>query len=514
MRRIETPSPSQVTCERTVRLSGSLVGGHCRFAYTRLNSPGDLPKPGPPALEPSGTTSRWTSPSTHAGQPPRDRSAPAGCAMAGDAARQLRAGRAGRLPAGPRLEAADSQGPDAHRPGPEPGDAGQADRRGRRGGMAWRSSWPNRPGRGPRGARAGRRPEPDRPGPGGRRDHPARVSQRPPGDGPGHHADAPRWPAPSWPRGAWPASRGGGSTSGRRGTATQGRGPGRPRPSPGSASPPRASPATSPPRPSPPARSSAGSPGSRPRPGPTATGSSAELPDAFFNLTPMPSILAKDLVAVAGYRLVPLPFAEAYCLDRITQPASDEVRVDRASFASADIPAYTYGIDPAVPAAPCRTVSTRLLLIAYALDAARGDLPAPGDGLRRPRRPAGRPAAAPGPVAAVPLPPRDRAIHEAERAPADPRDARRRGQGRRRPRGAGLGDRGLLRLPPAPPAPPVRVLLPRDPPDRADRPRPGGRPRRPDRPGPPSATTSRTACSTSRARPSQTSPRAASRAKG
>jgi TRAP-type uncharacterized transport system substrate-binding protein len=91
-----------------------------------------------------------------------------------------------------------------------------------------------------------------------------------------------------------------------------------------------------------------------------------ELPDAFFNLTPMPSILAKDLVAVAGYRLVSLPFAEAYCLDRITQADSGEVRVDRASFTSTDIPAYTYGIDPAVPAAPCRTVSTRLLLIAYA----------------------------------------------------------------------------------------------------------------------------------------------------
>jgi TRAP-type uncharacterized transport system substrate-binding protein len=91
-----------------------------------------------------------------------------------------------------------------------------------------------------------------------------------------------------------------------------------------------------------------------------------ELPDAFFNLTPMPSILAKDLVNIAGYRLVSLPFAEAYCLDRISQTPSGEVRVDRSSFTSTDIPAYTYGIDPAVPPAPCRTVSTRLLLISYA----------------------------------------------------------------------------------------------------------------------------------------------------
>ena len=91
-----------------------------------------------------------------------------------------------------------------------------------------------------------------------------------------------------------------------------------------------------------------------------------DLPDACFNLTPMPSILAKDLVTIAGYRLVPLPFAEAYCLDRISQADSGGVRVDRASFTSTDIPAYTYGIDPAVPPAPCRTVMTRLLLIAYA----------------------------------------------------------------------------------------------------------------------------------------------------
>ena len=91
-----------------------------------------------------------------------------------------------------------------------------------------------------------------------------------------------------------------------------------------------------------------------------------ELPDAFFILTPMPSILARDLATIAGYNLVPLPFAEAYCLDRLSETASGEVRVDRASFTSTDIPAYTYGIDPAAPPAPCRTVSTRLLLIAYA----------------------------------------------------------------------------------------------------------------------------------------------------
>jgi hypothetical protein len=92
-----------------------------------------------------------------------------------------------------------------------------------------------------------------------------------------------------------------------------------------------------------------------------------ELPDAVFLLSPLPSLLIKDLVTLAGYRLIPIPFAEAYCLDHISPTmVSDGDRVDRTSFFATDIPAYTYGIDPAVPAVPCHTVASRLLLIAYA----------------------------------------------------------------------------------------------------------------------------------------------------
>lgn len=91
-----------------------------------------------------------------------------------------------------------------------------------------------------------------------------------------------------------------------------------------------------------------------------------KLPDAVFLLSTLPSLLAHDLVALAGYRLVALPFADAYCLDRIRQTETGEVRVDRATFAAMDIPAYTYSVDPPIPAKPCRTIATRLLLIAYA----------------------------------------------------------------------------------------------------------------------------------------------------
>ena len=91
-----------------------------------------------------------------------------------------------------------------------------------------------------------------------------------------------------------------------------------------------------------------------------------DLPDAVFLLSTLPSLLAHELVTGAGYHLIPLPFADAYCLDRIRPTATGEVRVDRAIFSAMDIPAYTYGVEPPVPPKPCRTIATRLLLIAYA----------------------------------------------------------------------------------------------------------------------------------------------------
>jgi TRAP-type uncharacterized transport system substrate-binding protein len=91
-----------------------------------------------------------------------------------------------------------------------------------------------------------------------------------------------------------------------------------------------------------------------------------ELPDAVFLLSTLPSILARDLVTLAGYRLVAFPFADAYCLDRIRPAETGEVRIDRSSFTAVEVPAYTYSVDPPVPEKPCRTIATPLLLVAYA----------------------------------------------------------------------------------------------------------------------------------------------------
>jgi TRAP-type uncharacterized transport system substrate-binding protein len=91
-----------------------------------------------------------------------------------------------------------------------------------------------------------------------------------------------------------------------------------------------------------------------------------QLPDAVFVLSPLPSLLARELVQIAGYHLVEVPFADAYCLDRIRTSETNDVQVNRATFSTAEIPAFTYSVEPPVPARPCHTIATRLLLIAYA----------------------------------------------------------------------------------------------------------------------------------------------------
>jgi hypothetical protein len=90
------------------------------------------------------------------------------------------------------------------------------------------------------------------------------------------------------------------------------------------------------------------------------------LPDAVFLLSMLPSSLARELVSTAGYRLVPLPFADAYCLDRTRSPEASGARIERNQLFVSEIPAYLYGIDPPAPPAPCRTIATRLMLLAYA----------------------------------------------------------------------------------------------------------------------------------------------------
>jgi hypothetical protein len=78
----------------------------------------------------------------------------------------------------------------------------------------------------------------------------------------------------------------------------------------------------------------------------------------------MPSQLARRLVRVAAYQFAPLPFGEAFCLDRLNAANAEGVRVDRSALSTCLIPPHTYGATPPVPAEACHTVSAPLLLVA------------------------------------------------------------------------------------------------------------------------------------------------------
>jgi TRAP-type uncharacterized transport system substrate-binding protein len=90
----------------------------------------------------------------------------------------------------------------------------------------------------------------------------------------------------------------------------------------------------------------------------------ARLPDAVMFLAPPPSPFARQLVTGYGYKLVPMPFAEAYGLERLNPPSADGVRIDRSMLTPGVIPAYTYGSDPAEPAKECPTICVPVILVA------------------------------------------------------------------------------------------------------------------------------------------------------
>jgi TRAP-type uncharacterized transport system substrate-binding protein len=98
--------------------------------------------------------------------------------------------------------------------------------------------------------------------------------------------------------------------------------------------------------------------------GPARAEAIAHLPDAVMFLAALPSPLARHLATGFGYKALPLPFAEAYGLDRLNPPDAEGVRIDRSVLTPGVIPAYTYGSDPAEPAKDCPTICVPLILVA------------------------------------------------------------------------------------------------------------------------------------------------------
>ena len=96
-------------------------------------------------------------------------------------------------------------------------------------------------------------------------------------------------------------------------------------------------------------------------------GDQKALPDAVFILATLPSKVALKLVRAGGYRLAPLPFAEAFRLNALItrEPAMGAgAEVERPYAVETMIPAFTYETKPAVPSAPLQTLGAQLVLVA------------------------------------------------------------------------------------------------------------------------------------------------------
>jgi TRAP-type uncharacterized transport system substrate-binding protein len=97
----------------------------------------------------------------------------------------------------------------------------------------------------------------------------------------------------------------------------------------------------------------------------------ARLPDALLLVSLLPSPTARYLVTKHGYRLVPLPFGEAFALEGMApeEPGSGGEAppslVEKGHTYPTLIPAFACSVEPPVPAQPVPTLGTRLLLVAH-----------------------------------------------------------------------------------------------------------------------------------------------------
>lgn len=91
----------------------------------------------------------------------------------------------------------------------------------------------------------------------------------------------------------------------------------------------------------------------------------ASLPDAILLVDGMPSRIVDSLVNNAGYVLVPLPYATALQLDNRRSHRPMGHRLEHSRVQAVTIPAYTYGVAPAMPPEDAPTLGLRLLLVTH-----------------------------------------------------------------------------------------------------------------------------------------------------
>jgi TRAP-type uncharacterized transport system substrate-binding protein len=90
---------------------------------------------------------------------------------------------------------------------------------------------------------------------------------------------------------------------------------------------------------------------------------SAELPEAVFMVSTIPSEVAEHLVVEHDYRLAPIPYAHAFAIWRPGR-MEGHAEIVRRDVREVAIPAMTYDRDPPVPEDPVVTLGTRMLLVA------------------------------------------------------------------------------------------------------------------------------------------------------
>ncbi len=93
----------------------------------------------------------------------------------------------------------------------------------------------------------------------------------------------------------------------------------------------------------------------------------SDLPDAVFTVSTLPSPVADFLVDMHDFRLVPIPFGEAFSLEAFLDWGTTPVfgAVDKRHVYATTIPAFTYQVEPASPPEPLSTIGTRLLMVAH-----------------------------------------------------------------------------------------------------------------------------------------------------
>ena len=97
----------------------------------------------------------------------------------------------------------------------------------------------------------------------------------------------------------------------------------------------------------------------------------ARLPDAVFSVSTLPSPIARYLVSSHHYRLISLPFRDAFALGVLDSDHNPPdtfgkrpIRIDRRHVYDTTIPAFAYEIEPGVPPEVIHTLGTRMLFIA------------------------------------------------------------------------------------------------------------------------------------------------------